>query len=203
VTTARPASSEPVLVIIAGRNPIVASPTSTSNEHIASQKTLHYRSATLRRKLGQETMLIRFYVATEEELRRLPHNALEERVSYPQFAGTRQKAIQATYEWRSSQLYLAIRGHYLNFDDHGTITVPASELRAAWEVVHVAGAIELQRANDPTVVRADHYRRIKELKGEREWKPSEDALEVITIDLLGPSRPKGTKAVPILKPLHL
>jgi hypothetical protein len=144
-------------------------------------------------------MRVRFYVATDAGLRRLPRDALQERVSYPQFAATRQKTIQATYEWRAGQLYLAIRGQYLDFDDHGAITVPASELRAVSEFVHVSGEIELQRANDPTVVRADHYRRIKELKGELAWKPSDDDLEAITSDLLGPSRPKGTKAVPILK----
>ena len=118
----------------------------------------------------------------------------------PQYAGTQQKTIQATYEWRGGHLFLEVRGSYTNFDEDGLEYVAEKQLSDAANLFSVSEQIELQRSTIPQIADASLYRRVKELKARNRWKPSNANFDAITADLLGASRPAGSRAIPVLKP---
>jgi hypothetical protein len=144
-------------------------------------------------------MRLRSYIAMDEGLRRLPMNVIEGRVAVPQLAGTRQKTIQALYEWRAGHLFLAVRGNYLNFDEMGITHVKPEELAKAAELVAVTGAIESERLSGSNITNVDLHRRVRQLKNEGRWKLSDAEQEAVTVDLLGAARPSGTLPIPLLK----
>jgi len=145
---------------------------------------------------------VRTYLLTDDGLRRVTTNALfvKRDLRLPQYAGSRQKAIQAVYEWRAGRLFLKVTGTYLDFDQNGRQFVSRESLMHASATVGISGQIELQRRNTPAVADFDSYRQLRALRAEASWEPSEKDRELVAADLLGSARPPGTKAIPILKP---
>jgi hypothetical protein len=141
---------------------------------------------------------VRFYLISSEGRFRIPLRVYEKSTPVPQYAGTRQKEVQVTYEWRGDHLFLAARGFYADFDERGVFFVPDKATQQASQLVHFSTQIEQARREDPTVANADHYRRIKEIRAENQWQPSQEDLEAITADLMGRSRSPNSKAIPIL-----
>jgi hypothetical protein len=144
-------------------------------------------------------MKFRFYVVTDEGLRRVPLKVLEERLAAPQLTAARQKAIEVLYEWRADRLYLKASGQYLSFDDRGVIYVPTDDLRTAMEVVSTANEIARERLRNSKVASLDLRRRDKGLTSELGWPVSQAELRQIEADLMGSDRPVGTSAIPVLK----
>jgi hypothetical protein len=143
----------------------------------------------------------RFYLITSEGRLRIPVHVIDGLTPVPQYAGTRQREIVAIYECRGASLFLDVRGHYVRFDRRGVCEVSDEDLARAAGLMQVSDEIELQRRENPIVANADLYRRAKKLRSEGQWQPTQEDFAAVTADLMGRSRPPGTKSIPILKPL--
>jgi hypothetical protein len=65
---------------------------------------------------------VRIFIWPEQgEPRRLPHAAFNNRgrKRYPQFAGTRQRAVQVIFENDGETVSLSVTGYFLAFDGDG------------------------------------------------------------------------------------
>ena len=145
-------------------------------------------------------MPIRHYIVTKKGLRRLRLDVFNKRATLPQFAGTRQKVIQVQYERRGDRLLLKASGDYYSFDKNGCFVVPPEEKqKIAEEVFWLPDAIRGERTNSPKITNMELHRRLRRLKSERTWDLSEEDRRAIEIDLLGSSRPAGSRAIPFLE----
>ena len=71
-------------------------------------------------------MSLRIYLWTEDGPWRLPKAFFDLQRALPQYAGTRQKAIEVLYEWRGPWLYTNVSGYFIAFDAAGLRDVKAS-----------------------------------------------------------------------------
>jgi hypothetical protein len=88
----------------------------------------------------------RYYLWTEDGPRRLTHDFFNDRTPLPQYAGTTQKAVDVSYEWRGDELYTTKRGHYLTFDVGGRLDGEAPMRRG------VKNRWDLSKADEDRVV---------------------------------------------------
>lgn len=144
-------------------------------------------------------MRVRTYVLSAQGLRRMPTAVWLGEVAIPQFANSRLKYIRAEHEWRDDALWLAIRGHFLDFDDFGKSYVPDRALANAVRLVEAHAAIDRQRRDTPGVLDAAPYRQVRLLRAESDWHPTDSEFKAIAADLLGSRRPKGTGPIPFLR----
>ena len=145
-------------------------------------------------------MGLRFYISTNQGLRRVATKAImEEQGVLPQFAGTRQKMVEVITDRRNGQLFFRASGTYVEFDRDGRVCVSRSHLLNAFQLVNAYEAIEGERLKNPNVLNIGLRRKHKELKDRMQWEISGEEREAIIVDLLGKDRPKGTTAIPLLK----
>jgi hypothetical protein len=124
---------------------------------------------------------------------------MEEQGVLPQFAGTRQKMVQVITVRRNGKLLFRASGTYAEFDQDGRFYVSNSSMLKAFQLVETHEAIEKERLKNPDVRDLGLRRRWKGLKDKTSWEISAEEREAIVADLLGSERPKGTKAIPLLK----
>jgi hypothetical protein len=146
---------------------------------------------------------IRVYLVTDRGLRRVTTSAMLVRrdLRLPQYAGSRQRAIQATYEWRADALFLKLDCKYLEFDEVGRQFISHQALQNAGQRVWIGQEIAEERASTPAIATFGTYHRARELEREARWEPTDEDYSLITADLLGSARPPGTRAIPLIKPL--
>jgi hypothetical protein len=144
-------------------------------------------------------MKYRFYVVTDQGLRRLPLKALDGQLAAPQLASTRQKLIQVVYEWRGTRLFLNANGLHLSFDDGGVAHPSVEEVRSVVEVASVADQIMHERLKTPKVASIRLRQEERELMRGLAWAVSPAEVELISYDLREGPRPAGTSAIPFLK----
>jgi hypothetical protein len=142
-------------------------------------------------------MGLRFYIVGDDGLRRVSLDAMDGKQRLPQFANKRVKAIQAHYQGQGADVRFDTVACYIHFDHDGIVYVPEADLRHAGELTWVAGEIERERQKTPDVTNFDLHRRVRSLKSESQWEPSEAENAAIAADLLGPARPPGTSAIPL------
>jgi hypothetical protein len=145
-------------------------------------------------------MGLRYYISTNQGLRRVATKViLEEHGTVPQFAGTRQKIVEVVTERRSGELYFRATGSFAEFDEEGRFYISKSRMLSAHKLVQAYEAIEKERRNNPGFVDIGLRRKRKELRNKTQWEISAEEREAIVADLLGPDRPTGTAAIPLLK----
>lgn len=144
-------------------------------------------------------MGFRFYVFTNEGLRRIAREVFESRVSLPQFANTRQRTVEAVTQRRDGRLFARTYGTYSEFDADGFICVPLGTMLSAYQLVEVSEAIERERLEQPKVAEIGLRRRHNQLQSSMQWALSAAEKEAIAADLLGSDRPRGTKPIPLLR----
>ena len=153
----------------------------------------------------KQTARIRVYVWLDTGPRRLPHQALDgAKYCYPQLASTRQKAVQAIYEFRGGRLYLApLDGDYATFDADGGFCASDEDLHATGLLAQALSAAEREKVKPVSNLAAvrDWKSAGAKYDAEQRWQLSSDDKRLIVADLLGSERPSGTKAIPILKPV--
>jgi len=152
------------------------------------------------RLIRGSTLGIRFYISTNEGLRRVATKALIEKEGvFPQFAGTRQKMVEVITQRRDGDLLFRASGVYADFDQDGRFYVSMSSMVTASRMVEAHGAIEKERLKSPDVRDLGLRRNWKDLKDKTRWEISAEEREAIAADLLGSDRPRGTRAIPLLK----
>jgi hypothetical protein len=148
-------------------------------------------------------MGFRFYVCTDEGLRRISREVFEERASLPQFANTRQKTVEAVTQRRDGRLFARTYGTYSEFDADGCLCVPLKTMLNAYQLVEAHQAIEKERLEQPKVAEIGLRRRHNQLQSSMQWTLSAAEREAIDADLLGSDRPRGTRPIPLLRSRHL
>lgn len=148
-------------------------------------------------------MNIRLYLVTDRGLRRVTTSALfvKRDLRLPQYADSRQAALQAIYEWRAGRLFLELMGTYMEFDKGGRQFVSRQALRNARLRLSAGEQIAEERASAPSIANFRIYQRVRELERQSRWEPSDEHYSLVTADLLGSARPPGTRAIPLVKPL--
>jgi hypothetical protein len=153
----------------------------------------------------KQTTRIRVYVWLDTGPRRLPRQALDgTKYCYPQLASTRQKAVQAIYEFRGGRLYLApLDGDYATFDADGAFYVSDEDLHAAGLLAKAHSAAEREKLKPvPNLAAVREWKSARaKYDADQRWRLSSDDKQLIIADLLGSERPRGAKAIPILKPV--
>jgi hypothetical protein len=145
-------------------------------------------------------MGLRFYIISDDGLRRVSLDVMDGKQRLPQFANKRMKAIQAHYQGQGADVRFDTVACYIHFDQDGIVYVPEADLHHAGELTWVAGEIERERQKTPDVTNFDLHRRVRTLKSESQWGLSEAENAAIAADLLGPARPTGTSPIPMATP---
>jgi hypothetical protein len=144
-------------------------------------------------------MGLRFYVCTDEGLRRIAMKVIEERALLPQFAGTCQKIVEVVTQRRNGKLFFRAQGTYLDFDDRGQLQITMESMGRAFQLVQVSQSIENEGRKGSNVADMGLRRERKTLQQEVQWELSAEQKEAIAADLLGSERPEGTTSIPLLR----
>lgn len=148
-------------------------------------------------------MGFRFYVCTDEGLRRIAREVFENRASLPKFANTRQRTVEAVTQRRDGRLFARSYGTYSEFDADGYLCVPLKEMLSAYQLVEASEAIEREQLEQPKVAEIGLRRRHNKLQNSMRWTLSAAEQAAIAADLLGSGRPRGTKPIPLLRSPHV
>jgi hypothetical protein len=163
--------------------------------------SLRYGSYVSRGTLAKGwAMGARHYIATNEGLRRVANKVImEDQGALPQFAGTRQKVVYVHTVQREGKLLFRAMGQYAEFDQDGRFYLSLATLLRVDRQVEAYVAIEKERLENGIVRDISLRQKFRKLKDSAAWEISAEEQEAIVMDLLGPDRPKGTKAIPLLK----
>jgi hypothetical protein len=145
-------------------------------------------------------MGLRFYIVSDDGLKRVSLKVIDGREPLPQFANRRMKAIQAHYQGEDDDLRFDVLGHYIHFDKDGIAYVPDAVMHDAAELMWTGGEIDRERLETPKVTNFDLRHRVKSLKSENPWTLSEAETSAIAADLLGSTPPPGTTSIPLATP---
>lgn len=141
----------------------------------------------------------RYYIVTDEGLKRMSLKVMEGHEPLPQFANSRMKVIQALCQWEGDRLRLEILGIYRRFNGDGIVYLPLADKRKSAKLLSLNHEIARERRETTRVTNFDLHRSAKQLKGESRWEPSEGERDAIGADLLGSARPPHASAIPLVK----
>jgi hypothetical protein len=126
---------------------------------------------------------------------RFHRNLFERTVALPQYAGTKQKIVEAFIQRLTSRDYsISARGIVYPFDAKGFLDIKALALE---------GSLELSRFRSTETNIFDLRPSIKRRRFQEQytWKPSKTMLDDVWSDI-DPGRPKKRRRLPLLRPLR-
>jgi hypothetical protein len=152
-----------------------------------------------RRTTAPSRISIRYYLWSAEGLQRITQrfhrNLFERTVALPQYAGTKQKIVEAFIQRLTSRDYsISARGIVYPFDAKGFLDIKALALE---------GSLELSRFRSTETNIFDLRPSIKRRRFQEQytWKPSKTMLDDVWSDI-DPGRPKKRRRLPLLRPLR-
>ena len=121
----------------------------------------------------------RYYLKLDEGIRRLPKAFLnwQSKHFFRQFAGTKQKIIEAEFDGR----HLNLHGSYVHFDAKGHL----DRVRTSFAAVEVVDAADdIARAKRMAVVDLPMVIKAKARRSQHRWQETDTDREAIVADLI-------------------